>query len=130
MTAATESVIRDGEVYDLPEFQRRSKLGRHAYRSAIRNGLKVIRTAGRVYVRGSDWLADAVNGRERQAEHIAERSQVGEAMLNEAREGDRVVEEQRAPRQDDLSLQQVDLLGEPKSGAGVIPVDCRPDPSD
>ena len=42
-------------------------------------------------VRGSDWLADEVNGRERHAEHIAERAAIGEAMLAEARPGDRIL---------------------------------------
>ena len=40
---------------------------------------------------GSDWLADEVNGRERHAEHIAERAAIGEAMLAEVRPGDRIL---------------------------------------
>ena len=38
--------------------------------------------------RGSDWLAEAIGD---QAEHIASRAAIGEAMLAEARPGDRIV---------------------------------------
>ena len=38
--------------------------------------------------RGSDWLAEQIGGR---ATHIAERTAIGEAMLAEARPGDRIV---------------------------------------
>ncbi|WP_395622435.1 UDP-N-acetylmuramate--L-alanine ligase [Sphingomonas daechungensis] len=41
--------------------------------------------------RGSDWLADQVRDRGGQAEHIADRAAIGEALLAEAREGDRIV---------------------------------------
>ena len=41
--------------------------------------------------RGSDWLAGAVVERERQAVHIPERAAIGEALLAEAREGDRIL---------------------------------------
>ena len=41
--------------------------------------------------RGSDWLVDAVGEQGRHAEHIAERATIGEALLAEAREGDRIV---------------------------------------
>jgi UDP-N-acetylmuramate--alanine ligase len=41
--------------------------------------------------RGSDWLADQVRTRGGQAEHIPERAAIGEALLAEAREGDRIV---------------------------------------
>jgi UDP-N-acetylmuramate--alanine ligase len=41
--------------------------------------------------RGSDWLADQVKERERQAEHIPERSKIGEALVDEARQGDRIL---------------------------------------
>ncbi|HEY0164813.1 MAG TPA: Mur ligase family protein, partial [Sphingomicrobium sp.] len=41
--------------------------------------------------RGSDWLADAVRGLERQAEHIPERSAIGDALVAEARDGDRIL---------------------------------------
>ncbi|HKP33706.1 MAG TPA: Mur ligase family protein [Sphingomicrobium sp.] len=40
---------------------------------------------------GSDWLAEQVRGRGRQAEHIAERSEIGEALLAEAKPGDRIL---------------------------------------
>jgi UDP-N-acetylmuramate--alanine ligase len=42
-------------------------------------------------VRGSDWLAEAVSGRERHAEHIAERDEIGDALVAEARPGDRIL---------------------------------------
>jgi UDP-N-acetylmuramate--alanine ligase len=42
-------------------------------------------------VRGSDWLAAAVNERGGQAEHIPERAKVGEALVAEAKPGDRIV---------------------------------------
>jgi UDP-N-acetylmuramate--alanine ligase len=41
--------------------------------------------------RGSDWLAEQVSARGRQAIHIAERGAIGEALLAEARAGDRIV---------------------------------------
>ena len=41
--------------------------------------------------RGSDWLAEQVNTRKRHAEHIPDRPKIGEALLSEAREGDRIV---------------------------------------
>ena len=41
--------------------------------------------------RGSAWLADAVRAKDRQAEHIPERASIGEALLAEARDGDRIL---------------------------------------
>ncbi|MES2135838.1 MAG: Mur ligase family protein [Pseudomonadota bacterium] len=41
--------------------------------------------------RGSDWLAEQVRSHERQADHIAERAQIGEALLAEAKPGDRIL---------------------------------------
>jgi UDP-N-acetylmuramate--alanine ligase len=41
--------------------------------------------------RGSDWLVEQVTARDRQAEHIAERGKIGDALIAEAREGDRIV---------------------------------------
>ena len=35
--------------------------------------------------RGSDWLADQVKERGREAEHIAERAAIGDALIREAR---------------------------------------------
>lgn len=49
--------IRADESYLLEDFKRRAGLGRHAYRQAVRNGLRVVRLHGRVFVRGEDWLA-------------------------------------------------------------------------
>jgi UDP-N-acetylmuramate--alanine ligase len=41
--------------------------------------------------RGSDWLAQEVGSHSRNAEHIAERSQIGDALVAEARFGDRIL---------------------------------------
>jgi len=41
--------------------------------------------------RGSDWLAEQVCAAGGTAEHIPERAAIGEALLAEAREGDRIV---------------------------------------
>ncbi|MES2120624.1 MAG: Mur ligase family protein [Pseudomonadota bacterium] len=42
-------------------------------------------------VHGSDWLADQVRGLGKNAEHVAERSAIGEALLAEAQPGDRIL---------------------------------------
>jgi UDP-N-acetylmuramate--alanine ligase len=42
-------------------------------------------------VRGSDWLAEQVSARGRTARHIADRAEIGEALLTDARPGDRIV---------------------------------------
>ena len=47
--------IEDGVTYPLPEFERRSGLGRHAMAQARRKGLRVHRLGGRAYVRGQDF---------------------------------------------------------------------------
>jgi UDP-N-acetylmuramate--alanine ligase len=41
--------------------------------------------------RGSDWLAEQVNVRGRKAEHVPERPAIGEALLAEAKSGDRIL---------------------------------------
>jgi UDP-N-acetylmuramate--alanine ligase len=41
--------------------------------------------------RGSDWLAAQVVERGRTADHIADRARIGEALLNEAKSGDRIL---------------------------------------
>ena len=41
--------------------------------------------------RGSDWLAEQVRGLGAEADHIPERGKVGEAMVAEARSGDRIL---------------------------------------
>jgi UDP-N-acetylmuramate--alanine ligase len=41
--------------------------------------------------RGSDWLTEEVRGHGKQAEHIPERSKVGDALVAEARSGDRIL---------------------------------------
>jgi UDP-N-acetylmuramate--alanine ligase len=41
--------------------------------------------------RGSDWLAEQVRDQGKQAEHIAERPRIGDAMIAEATSGDRIL---------------------------------------
>ena len=41
--------------------------------------------------RGSDWLADQVRTRGGHADHVAERAAIGESLVKEARDGDRIV---------------------------------------
>jgi UDP-N-acetylmuramate--alanine ligase len=41
--------------------------------------------------RGSDWLAERIEARERHAMHIPERAAIGDALLAEAKAGDRIV---------------------------------------
>jgi UDP-N-acetylmuramate--alanine ligase len=41
--------------------------------------------------RGSDWLVEQLRSRERQAEHIPQRADIGEALLAAARPGDRIL---------------------------------------
>jgi UDP-N-acetylmuramate--alanine ligase len=41
--------------------------------------------------RGSDWLAAAIGGLGKHAEHVARRAQIGERLLAEARPGDRIL---------------------------------------
>ena len=41
--------------------------------------------------RGSDWLAAAVTARERHAEHIPDRAAIGDALVAEAKPGDRIL---------------------------------------
>jgi UDP-N-acetylmuramate--alanine ligase len=41
--------------------------------------------------RGSDWLAEQVRTRGAEAEHIPQRTAIGEALLTEATDGDRIV---------------------------------------
>jgi UDP-N-acetylmuramate--alanine ligase len=42
-------------------------------------------------VRGSDWLANQVRAAGRQAEHIPERPMIGDALIAEAKKGDRIL---------------------------------------
>jgi len=42
-------------------------------------------------VRGSDWLAEAVRAHGKLAEHVAERPSIGDALIAEARAGDRIL---------------------------------------
>ena len=41
--------------------------------------------------RGSDWLAEEVRGRGKQAEHVAERSRIGDMLASEAGDGERIL---------------------------------------
>ena len=58
--------------------------------------------------RGSDWLAEQVRAKGGGAEHIPERAAIGEALLAEAREGDRIVI--MGARDDSLSEFAAELL--------------------
>jgi hypothetical protein len=64
-------VISPSDVYRLDEFQARVGWSNDAWRTARSNGLKVIRTQGRAYVRGSDFL-DYLDGIARRAEENAQ----------------------------------------------------------
>jgi UDP-N-acetylmuramate--alanine ligase len=41
--------------------------------------------------RGSDWLAEAIRERGRDAVHVPERVKIGEALVSEAKPGDRIL---------------------------------------
>src|SRR5436190_11315228 len=41
--------------------------------------------------RGSDWLAERISAAERHADHISDRASIGEALVAEAKPGDRIV---------------------------------------
>ncbi|MEO6198910.1 MAG: Mur ligase family protein, partial [Sphingomicrobium sp.] len=58
--------------------------------------------------RGSDWLAQAVGERGAHAEHIPERSAIGDSLIAEARSGDRIII--MGARDDTLSEFAADLL--------------------
>ena len=49
--------VRPGETYTKAQFLQRTAMGQSAYRTAVRSGLKVVHTAGRVYIRADDWIA-------------------------------------------------------------------------
>ena len=58
--------------------------------------------------RGSDWLAEQVRAAGIEADHIPERAAIGDALLAEAREGDRIVI--MGARDDSLSEFAADLI--------------------
>ena len=58
--------------------------------------------------RGSDWLAEAIRGQDRDAVHLPERSAIGDALIAEARDGDRIVV--MGARDDTLSEFAADLV--------------------
>jgi UDP-N-acetylmuramate--alanine ligase len=71
--------------------------------------------------RGSDWLAEAVKERGREAVHIAERPKIGEALVEEAKPGDRILI--MGARDDtliDFASELVERLGQssPERGGG------------
>jgi len=47
--------IEDGVTYPLTVFQRTAGIGKHALSQLRKQGLKVIRTGGRAFVRGKDF---------------------------------------------------------------------------
>ena len=47
--------IDKDSVYTLEEFRRRTGMGQFAYKTAKNQGLRIVRTAGRVFVRGADF---------------------------------------------------------------------------
>jgi UDP-N-acetylmuramate--alanine ligase len=69
-------------------------------------------------VRGSDWLAEQIRGLGKRAEHIAERPEIGDALIGEAREGDRILI--MGARDDtliDFARELVERLGSSSRGA-------------
>jgi len=60
--AETETgAIEQGDAYPLAEFERLTGFGRHAVRSAKRNGLKVRRAGNRTFVLGDDFIQFLAN---------------------------------------------------------------------
>jgi len=56
MTAvAISEPVRPGETYTKSQFLQRTEMGEHAYRTAVRKGLRVVHTAGKAFVRADDW---------------------------------------------------------------------------
>ena len=55
-TSPIPGAIEPGVMFTLDEIKRRSKLGEWALRTARRNGLRVIYTGGRAFVRGQDFV--------------------------------------------------------------------------
>lgn len=52
----SERCLIRGAQYLLNDFMKLVGLGRHAIREARRNGLRVLRAHGRVYVNSDDWF--------------------------------------------------------------------------
>ena len=60
--------IENGVTYPLPEFERRTGLGRYTMRQARRKGLPVFQVGNRRYIRGEDfnaWLMEQLPHSER-----------------------------------------------------------------
>jgi hypothetical protein len=51
-----ERYLQRGAQYLLEDFMQIVRLGRHAIRAARRNGFRVLRAHGRVYVNSDDWF--------------------------------------------------------------------------
>ena len=56
-STAANAPIEPGVIYQLPGFMKQAGLGRHALRSARRNGFKVRYAHGRAYVNSDDWFS-------------------------------------------------------------------------
>lgn len=54
---ASAGPIEPGKLYSVDDFLARVRWAAWAFRTARRNGLKVIRTGGHAYIRGDDALA-------------------------------------------------------------------------
>ena len=59
-TTTISAGIQRGTVYPISDFEQLAKKGRHAMRSARRDGLRVIRKGGRAYVSGDDFFDDDI----------------------------------------------------------------------
>lgn len=57
MATGDDGVIRSNETYVKAAFLTRTRMKETAFRTARRNGLRVVYAAGRCFVRGSDWFA-------------------------------------------------------------------------
>lgn len=63
---STPGVVSPGELYHLDELLARMRWSKHAWRTARRNGLRVLHAGGRAYVLGSDLIEylSHLNGQE------------------------------------------------------------------
>jgi len=53
----SDGVIRAGEIYRKDELLKRAGLRQAGWRTARRQGLRVLEANGRCFVRGEDWLS-------------------------------------------------------------------------
>lgn len=61
-TPPLQSAISELELYPLQEALRRLGIGRAAYRSAVRQGLRTIRRLGRTFVSGKEIIRFLTDG--------------------------------------------------------------------